>query len=304
MIRTPQWALTVEKREALLVCFSRIRVSRHPVARQKTVSWEGAHYLSAHAPCAVSCYWLSTSVTVMTLPGAKMLSPGWVPLPESPVSSRSPNWDDMPQRFHELVDKRVETREEWFLGSRLRYKSPPKSPVLKKIKMEISDDTVLMLRSDEVGCTWSGRVVPESPVMMTRIKVETDDDDFTPRCTMDRTFKAQQEHLQRSLNYDTHEWESLAAMLSPPHKIVPSTRNHNLLPPNPLPHNHFERPKNAYTRCLCISCVGPAKAKPQLAACAVCAAQIPYSVCVASNRKPTTPTTVPTMCFACVHAFL
>ena len=62
MIRTPQWALTVEKREALLVCFSRIRVSRHPVARQKTVSWEGAHYLSAHpALCQLllvvnSCY--------------------------------------------------------------------------------------------------------------------------------------------------------------------------------------------------------------------------------------------------------
>ncbi len=63
----------------------------------------------------------------------------------------------------------------------MRYKSPPKSPVLKKIKMEISDDTVLMLRSDKVGCTWSGRVVPESPVMMTRIKVETDDDDFVRR---------------------------------------------------------------------------------------------------------------------------
>ena len=143
--------------------------------------------------------------------------------------------------------------------------------------------------------------MPESPVTTTGIKIETDDDDFTPRCTMQRTFKVQQEHLQ-SLSYDTHEWESLAAMLSPPHKILPSTRN--LLPTNPLPHNHFERPKNAYTRCLCISCAGPAKAKPQLAACAVCATQIPYSVCVASNRKPTTPTTVPTMCFDCVQAFV
>ena len=258
----------------------------------------------------------------MTSPGAKMHSPGWVPLPNSPssASSRSPIQDDG-------VNKRVETlvrRNEWFYGGRLRYKSPPKSPVLKKIEVETSNDT-----------PWSGprsgRIVPESPppkspvlkkikmetsndtpwsgpgsgricdrIGSTGIKIETDDDDFTPRCTMQRTFKVQQEHL-RSLSYDTHEWESLAAMLSPPHKVLPSTRN--LLPPNPLSHNHFERPKNAYTRCLCISCVGPAKAKPQVAACAVCATQIPYSVCVASNRKPTT-TTVPTMCFACVHAFV
>ena len=230
----------------------------------------------------------------MTSPGAKMHSPGWVPLPNSPssASSRSPIQDD--GVF--TVNKRVETRNEWFYGGRLRYKSPPKSPVLKKIKMETSNDT-----------PWSGprsgRICDRvgSPVTTTGIKIETDDDDFTPRCTMQRTFKVQQEHL-RSLSYDTHEWESLAAMLSPPHKILPSTRN--LLPPNPIPHNHFERPKNAYTRCLCISCAGPAKAKPQVAACAVCATQIPYSVCVASNRKPTTPTTVPTMCFACVHAFV
>lgn len=218
----------------------------------------------------------------MTSPDAKMPSPGWVPLPVSPASScdtwspsQGPYWP-------------AETKKQWFFSGRWSYQSPPKSP-RKKIKMETSDDTV-----------WSGLVVPESPVM-TRIKKEADDDDFTPRCTMERTLKVQQEHL-RALSFNTHNWESLAAMLSPPPKKT-STHNHNLLPPNPLPHNHFERPKNAYTGCLCISCAGPAKAKPQVAACAVCAAQIPYSVCVASNRKPTTPTTVPNMCFACMRAF-
>ena len=44
---------------------------------------------------------------------------------------------------------------------RLRYKLQPKSP--KKIKMKTSSDTVR-----------SGREVNESPVMMTRIKKETD----------------------------------------------------------------------------------------------------------------------------------
>jgi len=218
-----------------------------------------------------------------------MPSPGWVPLPQSPASSWSPSRDDIPEGFYEWANKRVETMDEWFLGGRWLYRSPP--PPKKKIKMETSNTV------------WSGRVVPESPEIRIKIETDRDEDDFTPRCTMERTLNLQQEHL-RELILDPHEWESLAAMLSPPRKLLPlHPRNHNLPPPNPLPHNHFERPKNAYTGCLCISCAGPAKAKPQEAACAVCAAQIPYSVCVASNRKPTTPTTVPTMCFACMRAF-
>jgi hypothetical protein len=231
----------------------------------------------------------------MTSPGTKLPSPGRVPMPDSPASSRSPNRDDILNCSYGGVNKRVETRDECLFGGRLRYNSPPKSLVLKKIKIETSDnDTV-----------WSGRVVLESPVITTGIKMEIGDHDFTPRCTMQRrTFK--QEH-SCALSFDTQDWESLAAMLSPPQKILPSTSNHNILPPNPLPHNHvdvIESPKNAHTRCFCISCAGPAKAKPQVAACAVCATQIPYSVCVASDRKPTTPTTVPTMCFACVNAFV
>jgi hypothetical protein len=184
----------------------------------------------------------------MTLHGAKMPSPGWVALPQSPASSWSPSRD-----FQDGIPE----------GFCARYHSPSKS-MAKKIKIETSDNTVR-----------SGRVVPELPVMMTRSKI-----------------------------LDIHEWESLAAMLSPLPNVLPSTRNHNLLPPNPFPHDHFERPKNAFTGCLCISCVGPANAIPQVAACAVCAAQIPYSVCLASDRKPTTPTTVPTMCFSCMRAFV
>jgi hypothetical protein len=221
-------------------------------------------------------YWLSTAVTIMTFPGIKMPSPGWVLLNQSPPISRSPCRDEIPEGFY----------------ARYHSLSPPKSTA-KKIKTETFDKTV-----------WSNRILPESPAM---IKMETDDDDFTPRCcqcTMESTFKVQQEHLG-ALSFGTQEWESLAAMLSPPPKILLSTRNHNLLPPNPLPpdtHNHFERPKNGFNGCLCICCVGPANAKPQVAACAVCGAQIPYSVCLASNRK--SPISVPTMCFACMRAFV
>ena len=142
--------------------------------------------------------------------------------------------------------------------------------------------------------------------------------DFTPRCVLESTLHS--EAISTHLLTD-EDWAGLALMLSPlppskkacqvtPQTLqkernacllfsdIPETDDHwaelaALLSPLP-PAKKVCQERNA---CLCPACAG-ADAKPMVSTCAVCSAQILFSIC--TKRHPVAEPQ-PTMCFVCMR---
>jgi hypothetical protein len=110
------------------------------------------------------------------------------------------------------------------------------------------------------------------------------------------TIVEQQMLLQQSVIVSDADWRLLASYLSPKllHKCKPPLHPNTCMKISKLA-CPFEIP------CWCIACAG-IHTKPCIASCMVCAAIIPYSVCI-KTAVTTPPSQLPSMCFACRCAF-
>lgn len=150
------------------------------------------------------------------------------------------------------------------------------------------------------------------------------DEDFTPRCVFESTLQRQREAISAQVLSD-EDWAGLALMLSPipPAKKVcqvtpqtlqkernacflfpdiPETEDHwaelaALLSPLP-PAKKVCQVTKERNACLCPACAG-AYAKPMVSTCAVCGAQILYSIC--TKHQPVAEPHHPAVCCVCMR---
>ena len=186
------------------------------------------------------------------------------------------------------------------------------------------EDLMLEFERDYVEC-----ILPDEEVADFHLAVGEDsvDENFTPRCVLELTLQKQREAISAQLLMD-EDWAGLALMLSPipPAKkvcqVTPITvqkeRNPCLLFPDiPETDDHWAElaallsplppakkvcqgtePTPPCNLCLCPACAG-AGAKPMVSTCAVCSAQILYSIC--TKHHPVAEPQQPSMCCVCMR---
>ena len=142
------------------------------------------------------------------------------------------------------------------------------------------EDLMLEFERDYVEC-----ILPDEEVADFHLAVGEDsvDEYFTPRCVLELTLQKQREAISAQLLMD-EDWAGLALMLSP---IPPAKKVCQGTEPSP--------PCNV---CLCPACAG-ADAKPMVSTCAVCSAQILYSIC--TKHQPVAESQQPSMCCVCMR---
>jgi hypothetical protein len=188
-----------------------------------------------------------------------------------------------------------------------------------------------LMQEFERGYVHCPLLLPDEEVADSHLAVGEDsvDEDFTPRCVFESTLQKQREAISAQLPTD-EDWAGLALMLSPippakkvcqvtpqtlqkertaclPFPDIPETEDHwaelaALLSPLPPAKKVCQGTKERGA-CLCPACAG-ANAKPMVSTCAVCGAQILYSICTKHHayffRQAAEPQE-PTMCFVCMR---
>ena len=187
------------------------------------------------------------------------------------------------------------------------------------------EDLMLEFEREHIESLERECILPDEEVADFHLAVGEDsvDEDFTPRCVLELTLQKQRDTISAQLLLTDENWAELALMLSPipPAKKVcqgttpqtlqkernacllfpdiPETDDHwaelaALLSPLP-PAKKVCQERNA---CLCPACAG-ADAKPMVSTCAVCEAQILYSIC--TKHRPVAEPQQPAICRVCMR---